>query len=76
MQVLVRLLQTCSSNQEDLLDWQAWQPFLSVYTAGRRDDPDFERRQQGYLALFPVFWLGILLADGVRRCAAASSRRG
>jgi thiamine kinase-like enzyme/shikimate kinase len=54
-------------NQEDLLDWEAWQPFLSVYTESRQDDPDFEWRLQGYLAVFPVFWLGILLADGMRR---------
>ena len=45
-------------NQEDLLDFAAWQPFLSVYRTGRRDDPDFELRLQAYLALFPVFWLG------------------
>ena len=55
---------------EDLLDWQGWQPFLSVYMSGRRDDPDFEVRLQAYLALFPVFWLGILLADAMRRTAA------
>ena len=57
-------------NQEDLIDWQAWQPFLSVYMTGRRDDPDFELRLQGCLAVFPVFWLGILLADGMRRIPA------
>jgi hypothetical protein len=57
-------------NQEDLLDWQGWQPFLSVYMSGRRDDPDFELGLQAYLALFPVFWLGILLADATRRTAA------
>jgi hypothetical protein len=56
-------------NQEDLLDIAAWQPFLSVYVESRRDDTDFERRLRGYLAIFPVFWLGILLADGMRRTA-------
>ncbi|MBV8714376.1 MAG: hypothetical protein JOZ65_04835 [Chloroflexi bacterium] len=56
-------------NQEDLVDWQAWQTFLSVYMAGRRHDRDFELRLQGCLAVFPVFWLGILLADGMRRSA-------
>lgn len=56
-------------NQEDLLDWQGWQPFLSAYIVGRGDDPDFELRLKGYLAIFPVFWLGILLADGTRRIA-------
>ena len=56
-------------NQEDLLDWDAWQPFLSVYTQSRQDDPGFERRLQGCLGVFPVFWLGLLLADGMRRIA-------
>ena len=54
-------------NQEDLLDWHAWQSFLSLYVESRRDDPEFDRRLHGYLALFPIFWLGILLADGMRR---------
>lgn len=57
-------------NQEDLLDWQGWQPYVYVYMSGRRNDPDCELRLQGYLALFPVFWLGILLADAMRRIAA------
>jgi len=56
-------------NQEDLLDFAAWQPFLSVYVDGRRHDSEFEQRLRGYLAVFPVFWLGILLADGMRRIA-------
>src|SRR5690348_3166533 len=50
-------------NQEDLLDWHAWQPFLSTYGESRRDDANFELRLEGYLAIFPVFWLRILLAD-------------
>src|SRR5207249_6852560 len=56
-------------NQEDLLDWNAWQPFVSVYIESRRDDPDFEQRLQACLAIFPVFWLGILLSIGMRRFA-------
>jgi thiamine kinase-like enzyme len=56
-------------NQEDLLDWNAWQPFLSVYSENHRDDPDFEQRLQASLAIFPVFWLGILLAIGMRHSA-------
>jgi len=54
-------------NQEDLLEWDAWQAFLSVYASSRRDDPGFESRLQGCLAVFPVFWLGILLEDGMQR---------
>jgi hypothetical protein len=32
-----------------------------------RDDPGFGERLRGYLALFPVFSLGVLLAGGLRR---------
>ncbi|MBV9597223.1 MAG: phosphotransferase [Chloroflexi bacterium] len=56
-------------NQEDLLSWAAWQPFLSTYIESRREDPGFEPRLQGALALFPIFWLGILLEDGMQRSA-------
>lgn len=56
-------------NQEDLLDWDAWQAFLSMYGDSRRNDPGFESRLQGCLAVFPVFWLGILLEDGMQRVA-------
>jgi Phosphotransferase enzyme family len=56
-------------NQEDLLDWDAWQAFLSIYGDSRSDDSSFEARLQGSLAVFPVFWLGILLEDGMQRMA-------
>jgi aminoglycoside phosphotransferase (APT) family kinase protein len=56
-------------NQEDLLDWDAWQAFLTVYGDSRRNDPGFQSRLQGSLAVFPVFWLGILLEDGLQRMA-------
>lgn len=54
-------------NHEDLVDCDAWQPFLSVYVGSRRGDPGFERRLQEWLAVFPVFWLGVLLQEGMRR---------
>jgi len=54
-------------NQEDLLDWPAWQAFLGPYAASRRADPGFEDRLRGYLAIFPVFWLGLLLHEGLAR---------
>jgi Phosphotransferase enzyme family len=57
------------TNQEDLLNWDAWQVFLSIYGDSRRNDPGFESRLQGCLAVFPVFWLGILLEDGMQRMA-------
>jgi thiamine kinase-like enzyme len=56
-------------NQEDLLSGAAWQPFLSTYIQSRHADPGFEGRLQGALALFPIFWLGILLQDGMQRGA-------
>ena len=52
-----------------LLSVAAWQPFLSAYIQSRRHDPGFEWRLQGALALFPIFWLGILLEDGMQRSA-------
>ena len=55
-------------NQEDLLSWYDWKAFLDPYLASRnRDDPTIEKRFQLYLGLFPVWWLGILLNEGVRR---------
>jgi hypothetical protein len=54
-------------NQEDLLGPEGWQPFLDRYLPTCRDDPGFGEWLRGYLALFPVFWLGVLLAEGLRR---------
>ncbi len=55
-------------NQEDLLDWEEWQPLLAPYLARRgRYDAGLERRMQLYLALFPLAWLGWLLNAGVAR---------
>jgi hypothetical protein len=56
-------------NQEDLLDWPAWRAFLDPYVASRRGDRGFGDRLHGYLAIFPVFWLGLLLRDGLDRLA-------
>jgi aminoglycoside phosphotransferase (APT) family kinase protein len=55
-------------NQEDLLSWSEWQAFLQPYTAVRtQTDPHLLDRFRLYLALFPVFWLSILLDAGLRR---------
>jgi aminoglycoside phosphotransferase (APT) family kinase protein len=59
-------------NQEDLLDAEGWQPFLDRYLPRRGGDAGFAERLRGYLALFPVFWLGVLLADGLQRTAAGT----
>lgn len=55
-------------NQEDLLDWEAWQPLLEAYVGERsRCDAGLERRFLLYLALYPLAWLGWLLSAGVAR---------
>jgi aminoglycoside phosphotransferase (APT) family kinase protein len=55
------------ANQEDLLTWAEWQPFLTPYLAEQRAaDPDLEDRAWRYLALFPIYWLAVLLDRGVR----------
>jgi len=59
-------------NQEDLLDAEGWQPFLDRYLPSRSADPGFGERLRGYLALFPVFWLGVLLTEGLRRAASGA----
>jgi hypothetical protein len=59
-------------NQEDLLDTDGWQPFLDGYLPSRGADAGFAERLRGYMALFPVFWLGVLLADGLRRTKAGT----
>lgn len=45
-------------NQEDLIGPDAWRPFLDRYLPSRRADAGFSERLRGYLAFFPVFWLG------------------
>jgi hypothetical protein len=64
-------------NQEDLLGAAQWQPFLERYMPRRATDPGFAERLRGYLALFPLFWLGVLLTDGLQRVAhgALETRR-
>jgi hypothetical protein len=50
---------------QDLLGAARWQPFLERYMPSRATDPGFAERLRGYLALFPLFWLGVLLTDGL-----------
>jgi aminoglycoside phosphotransferase (APT) family kinase protein len=56
-------------NQEDLLDASARQVFLDRYLPSRRGDAGLADRLQRYLALFPLFWLSLLLAEGMQRTA-------
>lgn len=49
-------------NQEDLVSHDQWQAFLQPYLAAHaRRDPDMAHRMRLYLALFPLFWLTIIL---------------
>jgi thiamine kinase-like enzyme len=60
-------------NQEDLVDWKAWQAFLEPYISARsRIDSDISRRMHLYLAIFPIFWLIVISRNGIR---LASTRK-
>ena len=55
-------------NQEDLLTFAEWQAFLQPYLLERSPiDPTLQDRRQWYSAIFPLFWLAILLKAGVNR---------
>ncbi len=60
------------ANQEDLLALDASQAFLDRYLPSRRDDPNLEQRLHGYLALFPIFWLGLILREGLHRARSGT----
>jgi len=58
-------------NQEDLLAPDEWQAFLQPYLAGQWSvDPQLQQRLHLYLAIFPLYWLAILLDQGTRLAAA------
>ncbi len=55
-------------NQEDLLSHREWDAFLDPYTAVRvQSDPHLPRRMHLYLAIFPIFWISLLVEEGVQR---------
>ncbi len=61
------------ANQEDLLDAQGWRPFLDHYLpAHQAADAAFDERLHAYLAIFPIFWLALLLNVGVQRAQAGT----
>jgi hypothetical protein len=61
------------ANQEDLLDEQGWRPFLDHYLpVHQAADAAFTERLHGYLAIFPIFWLALLLNAGVQRAQAGT----
>jgi aminoglycoside phosphotransferase (APT) family kinase protein len=56
------------ANQEDLLDEQDWRPFLDHYLPFHQAaDAAFAERLHGYLTIFPLFWLALLLNAGLRK---------
>ena len=56
------------ANQEDLLSPNEWQAFLQPYAAVRgQSDPALLHRTHLYAALVPIFWLAVLIRDGLRR---------
>ncbi|WP_420643881.1 phosphotransferase [Candidatus Leptofilum sp.] len=61
-------------NQEDLLTDEEWDAFLRPYAAVRlKTDPHFNERIQFYLAIFPIFWLLLLLNIGASLAKAGKS---
>jgi thiamine kinase-like enzyme len=57
-------------NQEDLVSHREWDAFLEPYMAVRvESDPYLPRRMHLYLAVFPIFWISLLVEDGVRRAS-------
>ena len=58
-------------NQEDLLTRDEWQAFLQPYVAERAArDAGLLRRAHLYQALFPIFWLTVILNQGLRLAEA------
>jgi hypothetical protein len=54
-------------NQEDLLSEHAWQAFVRPYLAGQpAERGEIAERAHLYRALFPVFWLGVIMNQGLR----------
>ena len=55
-------------NQEDLLEMDDWQAFLAPYLTVRSQlDTTIRDRMHLYLAMFPIFWLAILLDYGTQK---------
>jgi hypothetical protein len=63
----------CHVNQEDLLTWEEWQPLIQMYIAARQTvDPGIAERMHVYLAIFPLFWLSVLLPIGVQHAESGT----
>jgi thiamine kinase-like enzyme len=54
-------------NQEDLLEWNDWRAFVAEYAAFlQKDDAEMLDRMHLYMAIFPIFWLSIITARGMK----------
>ena len=54
-------------NQEDILTMHQWQAFLRPYLAARGQlDDQIAHRMQLYLAIFPLFWLALMMDQGIK----------
>ncbi len=52
-------------NQEDLLGWREWQRVIDPYRrACNQLDSWFERRLHLYMAIFPLWWMSIIISRG------------
>jgi hypothetical protein len=55
-------------NQEDLLSQSQWKAFLDPYLEYRRPlDRTIDRRFHLFLGILPLWWLSILLGEGLKR---------
>jgi thiamine kinase-like enzyme len=60
--------------QEDLLSWNDWQALLEPYiSAQSRLDPHLAHRMHLYLALYPLFWLSVIIRESMRTAASGES---
>ncbi|HEX9074506.1 MAG TPA: aminoglycoside phosphotransferase family protein [Anaerolineae bacterium] len=58
----------CHPNQEDLLSSEEWNAFLEPYLGVRSTfDDEIGERMELYLGIFPLFWLSVLLRQGIQR---------
>jgi hypothetical protein len=54
-------------NQEDLVSWEEWQAFVAPYLEMRsKIDSTISQRTHLYLAIFPIFWLTLIIKRGIK----------
>jgi len=52
-------------NQEDLLGWEEWKRAIDPYCRARKQlDSWFEHRLHLYMAIFPLWWMSIIISRG------------